>query len=140
MFLMAKAVVPFMRNRGWGRIVNQASSIVTMAAPGFVHYIASKSAVIGFTRSLATELGPDGITVNAIAPGLVRTPSTLKRSGRSYPGLTEEQEFEMVRQMQVIKRVEVPDDLVGALAFLVSADAGFITGQTYYIDGGMTRS
>ena len=77
MFLMTKAFAGGMRKRGWGRMVNVASDTVSLLVPNFVHYITSKAGVIGFTRSLATEFGEQGVTVNAIAPGLTRTPGTL---------------------------------------------------------------
>ena len=106
---------------------------------GFVHYAASKGGIVGFTRALATELGDDGITVNAISPGLTRSPGTLARAPRA--GLASmEDEFALVAKMQAIKRPEVPGDLVGAVSFLTSDDATFMTGQTLIIDGGRVRS
>ena len=84
-FLMCSAFVPGMRERKWGRIVNMASSTLGSVVSGFVHYIASKGGVVGFTRALATEVGNDGITVNAISPGLTRSPGTLARTPR--PGM-----------------------------------------------------
>ena len=72
-----------MKQRGWGRIVNMASSTLGSVVTGFVHYIASKGGIVGFTRALATELGPHGITVNAISPGLTRSPGTLARKPRA---------------------------------------------------------
>src|SRR3954453_3959875 len=138
MFLLAKAFVPGMRAPGWGRIVNQSSGTLNAVCPGFPHYIASKGGVIGFTRALATELAADGITVNAIATSLVRTPATVDR-WPTPSGLPQDEEFEIVAQSQAIKRVQVPADLAGALAFLTSDDAGFITAQTYYVDGGTVR-
>jgi NAD(P)-dependent dehydrogenase (short-subunit alcohol dehydrogenase family) len=138
-FLVTAAFVPGMRARQWGRIVNMASSTFGSVTTGFVHYVASKGGVIGFTRALAGDLAADGITVNAIAPGLTRSPGTLVRQPR--PGFANmDEEFVAVAQLQAIKRVEVPDDLVGALSFLTSDDAAFMTGQTLNVDGGRVRS
>jgi len=138
-FLVTAAFVPGMKQRGWGRIVNMASSTLGSVVTGFAHYVASKGGIVGFTRALATELGPHGITVNAISPGLTRTPGTLARKPRA--GLASmDEEFAAVATMQAIKRGEVPDDLVGTMAFLTSDDAAFITGQTLNVDGGRVRS
>lgn len=131
MFLTCQAFTPAMKQRGWGRIVNMTSNAVGLVIPGFTHYIAAKMAVIGLTRGLATELAEFGVTANAIGPSLVRTPGT-----EAGPEVF----FDVVPQMQAIKRVQVPDDLVGTLAFLVSDDAAFITGQTFYADGGLVRA
>jgi NAD(P)-dependent dehydrogenase (short-subunit alcohol dehydrogenase family) len=138
-FLASAAFAPDMKQRGWGRIVNLASSTFGSVVTGFVHYVASKGGIIGLTRALASELGPHGITVNAIAPGLTRSPGSLARSPR--PGLgSMEEEFVLAANAQAIKRGEVPEDLVGALSFLTSDDAAFITGQTINVDGGRVRS
>lgn len=134
MFLTAKAFVPGMKQRGWGRIVNMASNTFATQVPGIVHYVASKGGVIGFTRALASELGPHGITVNAIAPGLTRSPGTLVTNPRPAD------RFALVANAQAIKRTQMPEDLVGTLSFLTSDDSAFITGQTYYVDGGWVRS
>ena len=138
-FLVSSAFTPGMIQRKWGRIVNMASSTLGSVVTGFAHYVASKGGIVGFTRAAATDLAPHGITVNAIAPGLTRSPGTLVRAPR--PGFADmDAEFAAVAQMQAIKRPEVPDDLVGAVSFLTSDDAAFITGQTLNVDGGRVRT
>ncbi|BEP14874.1 SDR family NAD(P)-dependent oxidoreductase [Acidothermaceae bacterium B102] len=131
MFLTCQAYTPAMKAKGWGRIINMTSNSVALVIPGFTHYIASKMAVIGLTRGLATELAEYGITANAIGPSLVRTAST-----EAGPEIF----FEIVPQLQAIKRLQLPDDLTGTMAFLASDDAAFVTGQTFWIDGGLVRS
>jgi NAD(P)-dependent dehydrogenase (short-subunit alcohol dehydrogenase family) len=138
-YLVTAAFVPGMRARKWGRIVNMASSTFCSVTTGFAHYVASKGGIIGFTRGLAGDLAADGITVNAIAPGLTRSPGTIVRQPR--PGFADmDKEFVAVAALQAIKRPELPEDLVGALSFLTSDDAAFMTGQTLNVDGGRVRS
>jgi NAD(P)-dependent dehydrogenase (short-subunit alcohol dehydrogenase family) len=138
-FLVSSAFVPGMRARKWGRVVNMASSVLGTVVTGFAHYVASKGGIVGFTRALASDLAGDGITVNAISPGLTRSPGTLVRSPR-LGFKTMDEEFTAIAATQAIKRPEVPEDLVGALSFLTSDDAAFITGQTLNVDGGRVRT
>jgi NAD(P)-dependent dehydrogenase (short-subunit alcohol dehydrogenase family) len=139
MFLMTKAFAAGMQQRRWGRVINIASDTVSLLVPALVHYITSKAGVIGFTRSLATEYGEHGVTVNAIAPGLTRTPGTL--APRVLPdGMSGDALFGLMANTQSIKRSEEASDLVGAVSFLASDDAAFITGQTLYVNGGLTRT
>jgi NAD(P)-dependent dehydrogenase (short-subunit alcohol dehydrogenase family) len=135
MFLVTHAFVSGMKQRGWGRIVGLSSSTVGSVVSGYAHYVTTKAGIIGFTRALAGELGPFGITVNAIAPSITRTPGTLGRQPRAGIASMED-EFALVAQSQAIKRVEVPDDLVGTLSYLTSDDAAFVTGQTINVNGG----
>jgi len=129
-FQLCAAFVPGMAERGFGRIVNVASNTVWKSpGPGFVAYIASKGAIVGFTRAMAAELGASGITVNAIAPGLTRSPGAEEGNTAGH--------FEDVRLAQAIKRSALPADMAGAVAFLASDDAAMITGQTIRIDGGL---
>ncbi len=134
LFLLTRAFLPPMRQKQWGRIVAQSTTAFHAGVPGFVHYVASKGAVIGFIRTLASEVGVDGVTVNSIAPGLVRTQGTTS-GPHDRMGL-----FEEVINTQAIKRTQVPSDLVGALSYLVSDEASFVTGQTFAVDGGFVRT
>jgi NAD(P)-dependent dehydrogenase (short-subunit alcohol dehydrogenase family) len=125
-FLCAKAVFPQMKEQKNGKIINISSSTVFWGTPLFLHYVASKAALIGMTRSLAREVGAFGICVNALAPGLVH------HEGQTVP--PEFTEFQL--KARAIKRLETPEDLFGALVYLASSDSDFVTGQTILIDGG----
>jgi 3-oxoacyl-[acyl-carrier protein] reductase len=125
---VCRAAVPLMRANGWGKIVNISSSTVFERAPTRIHYVTSKAGIIGFTRTLAVELGDDGITVNCICPG-----STLSEEAPTEQTLGFRQ---MAAQQRIIKRVQRPADLVGAVSFFCSTDSDFITGQTLLVDGG----
>ncbi len=128
LFLCARAVFPAMKARGKGKIINIASSTFFKGVPHYIHYTTSKGGVVGFTRSLARELGEFGIRVNAIAPGF-----TL--SGENEKNISEERKQTNV-DLRMLKRAEAPDDLVGTFVFLASDDSDFITGQTLLVDGG----
>lgn len=133
LFHLAQAFLPEMINRGWGRIVATATNGFHTGLPGLTPYVASKGGVIGFVRSLAGEVGGDGVTVNAIAPSLTRTEGTTKGPHEEL-GL-----FEFTQNLQAIHRTGTPADLAGAVSFLASDDAAFITGQTLAVDGGLVR-
>jgi 2-hydroxycyclohexanecarboxyl-CoA dehydrogenase len=130
-FHVLRAALPDLRAAGWGRIVLITSSSYFAPPPGMSHYIASKGALTGLARGLATELGPDGITVNCVAPGLTATENAL----RNVP----EQHFALVQSRQAVPRAGVADDIAAAVAYLVSDDASFVTGQTLLVDGGESR-
>jgi NAD(P)-dependent dehydrogenase (short-subunit alcohol dehydrogenase family) len=117
-----------LRRAGNARIINIASGTVFLAPPGLAHYVTSKAAILGLTRALARELGSDEITVNCVIPSLVQT----ETSEYWFPGA----EVPAV-EMQAIHRRQIPEDMVGLLVFLASAESAFITGQTINVDGGL---
>jgi NAD(P)-dependent dehydrogenase (short-subunit alcohol dehydrogenase family) len=129
-FLCCRAVAPHMRARKQGRIINVASGTAFKGAPFLLHYVASKGAVISMTRALARELGSDNITVNAISPGYTLTEGNLANTAFAAA------HREAAIASRALPRDAWPDDLVGAVSFLASDDAAFITGQILAIDGG----
>jgi len=127
-FIMCQAIIPRMRADGYGKVVNISSGTVLSGRPNYLHYVTSKAAIIGLTRSLAAEVGPHGITVNTITPG-----STVTEIERET--VTPEQR-QVMTAATALGRVQVPGDITGAVAFLLSHDSDFITGQTLNVDGG----
>ncbi|PYP87124.1 MAG: alcohol dehydrogenase [Blastocatellia bacterium AA13] len=127
-FNVSKALYPLLKKSGHGRIINVASRTYFLANPGQMAYVASKGAVMGMTRVMAKELGEEGITVNAVAPGMVATPGTEAHSN--------EEAFNRVMMNQAIKKRVTPEHLAGLIAFIASDDAEMITGQFILCDGG----
>jgi NAD(P)-dependent dehydrogenase (short-subunit alcohol dehydrogenase family) len=128
-FLVTRAALPHLRAAGWGRIVNIVSAVVFIGPPELVAYTTSKAGLVGFTRALANAVGADGITVNAIAPGLTTTETAARTTGAAGG-------FERVRARQAIPRTESPTDLVSTLRYVCDEGSGFLTGQTLNVDGG----
>ncbi len=129
-YLTTRAVVPAMTEQGSGKIINIGSDTVWMGTPGFAHYVASKGAVLAFTRAIATELGPRGITSVYVSPTLLDTPGT--RAG------FQQGHFDFVLSHTPIGRFETPDDVTGLIVFLVSDDAAFVNGAAINIGGGIS--
>src|SRR3954452_19951477 len=127
-WLACRAVVPQMRKQGYGKIINISSGTALKGSSSRIHYVTSKAGILGFTKTLAQELGKDNICVNCVAPG-----STLSE---------EDPDEALVKYRQAaasgraLRRVQKPEDLVGAVAFFASSDSDFITGQTLVVDGG----
>ena len=129
-FHCVQAVLPDMIEAGWGRIVNISSSSTHSGQPFMSAYVAAKSAVNGLTKSLALEYGPSGITVNAVPPGFIDTPMLRKSESRGY--LVVEKNIEATP----VRRIGRPEDIAAACAFLISDEAGYITGQILGVNGG----
>jgi NAD(P)-dependent dehydrogenase (short-subunit alcohol dehydrogenase family) len=130
MYLATRAVAPFMRQAGRGRIINMASGTPYKGVPMFLHYVTSKGAVLAMTRALAKELGADNVLVNAVAPGF-----TLSDGVMSNP-VQLEQLQEISAKARVLVRDQYPDDIVGAVLFFAGEQSAFITGQSLVVDGG----
>ena len=129
-FLMCRAVVPYLRQQGAGKIVNIASGSFFRGVPFMLHYVTSKAAVIGLTRALARELGPDNICVNAIAPGYTVTEATREQDEAHMRAGA------LVVDTRAFRREQRPEDVVGSALFLCGPGSNFITGQTFAVDGG----
>ncbi|MFC5750857.1 SDR family NAD(P)-dependent oxidoreductase [Actinomadura rugatobispora] len=136
-FHCCQLVLPDMIAAGWGRIVNISSSSTHGGQPYMAHYVASKTGMVGLTKSLALEFGPDGVTVNTIPPGFIDTPMTRRNDarGRFGPGGIEE-----AISRTPVGRAGRPEDIAAACAFLVSDEAGYITGQIIGVNGGRNTS
>jgi NAD(P)-dependent dehydrogenase (short-subunit alcohol dehydrogenase family) len=130
MFLTCRAVVPAMRDRGGGKIVNISSGTPFRGVPFLLHYVTSKGAIVAFTRALAKELGKDNVLVNCVAPGF-----TMSEGVRSQPEVVEKLRDVSIAS-RTLQRDQEPEDVVGAVVFLCSPESDFVTGQTMVIDGG----
>ena len=126
-WLVCCAVYPYMQKQGSGKIINVSSTTCFKGTAGFPHYVASKTAIIGLTRCLAAELGPDGITVNTVSPDLIPNPS-LRPS--------DEVSDQFVVAGRPLKRTQVPEDMVGTILYLAGRGSDFVTGQNIVVNGG----
>ena len=131
-WLCARAVAPAMRRQGRGKIVNVSSTTVPTAPPGFAHYVASKAAIVGLTRALARELGADGICVNTLTPDYIAF-------DRDYDNRQPEMASTLAAQ-RIFAREQTPEDMVGALLFLLGPGSDFVTGQNISVNGGRAFS
>jgi NAD(P)-dependent dehydrogenase (short-subunit alcohol dehydrogenase family) len=129
-FLSVKYFLPSMRKKKWGRFVGISSNMVGLAIPGMSHYITTKMGIIGFMRGLANDVAHDGITANAVLPGLTNTLAIANQPDEMQRATWEQ---------QAIKRLGEPEDITGTILFLTGDDAAFITGQAIVVDGGLYR-
>jgi NAD(P)-dependent dehydrogenase (short-subunit alcohol dehydrogenase family) len=129
-FLSVKYFLPTMKEKKWGRFVGISSNMVGLSIPGMSHYIATKMGIIGFMRGLANDVANHGITANTVLPGLTNTLATAPQPDEMKRATWEQ---------QAIKRIAEPEDITGAVLFLTSDDAAFITGQAIVVDGGQYR-
>lgn len=130
-WLVSRALLPLLPTDGSGRIVHLASDAALYGSPRLSHYLASKGAVIALTRGMARELGPHGITVNAVAPGLTEGESTVRIPAERH---------ELYRLNRAVQRPQQPDDLTGLVAFLIGPESSYLTGQLIAVNGGFTMS
>lgn len=130
-FLMSRAAWPLLRASGQGRIISITSATAFSAPPMMLHYVATKGALTAMTKSMAREMGADGITVNAVAPGYTLSDGVINRAAGG-----EDAQMARARAARAISRDQMPDDLVGATLFFASHAAAFVTGQTLVVDGG----
>ncbi|MFG2893358.1 3-oxoacyl-ACP reductase family protein [Streptomyces sp. NPDC048248] len=128
-WLVSRALLPQLTATGSGRIVHLASDAALYGSPRLAHYIASKGAVIALTRAMARETGDLGVTVNAVAPGLTESESTVRIPAERH---------DLYRLNRAISRPQTPDDLVGVIAFLLGPESGYLTGQLIAVNGGFT--
>jgi NAD(P)-dependent dehydrogenase (short-subunit alcohol dehydrogenase family) len=126
-WLCVKAVYPYMKAQSYGKIINIASNTVYKGTLGFPHYVASKSALLGLSRTLANELGPDGITVNTVSPDLIPNPDLRPTDEKSDP---------IVVSGRAIRRTQVPADMVGTIVYFASDASDFVSGQSMLVNGG----
>jgi NAD(P)-dependent dehydrogenase (short-subunit alcohol dehydrogenase family) len=126
-WLCIRAIVPMMRKQRYGKIVNMSSDMILSGVPGLLHYVASKGALAAMTRALAHELGPDGICINAVAPGFTTTAAAMAHG---------EEAAERSIRSRALQRAQTPNDITGTVLFLSSADSDFMTGQLVVVNGG----
>ena len=131
-FHCCQVVLPDMVEAGWGRIVNISSSSAQGGQPLMTHYVASKAGVIGLTKALALEFGPKGVTVNTIPPGFIDTPMTRRSEAKGLLG----KGVDFHASQTPVRRAGLPEDIAAACAFLVSEEAGYVTGQVIGVNGG----
>ena len=127
-FLMTQAFLPLIEGRGWGRLINIGSGSVLRGVPTQVHYVSAKAGVLGFTRSMARLLGPQGITANVVAPGLTSSAQVRAHVPQEF--------IDRITRERAIPREQQPEDLAGAVLFLCSTQSDFMTGQSLNVDGG----
>lgn len=128
-FLCCRALIPHMAEVGYGKVINISSATIWTGRPNYLHYVTSKTALVGFTRALASEVGAYGVRVNALTPGSTRTEierTTITKKGRRA-----------MAEATALRREQTPEDLMGAILFLAGPDSDFITGQTLNVDGGL---